>query len=85
MGNQDPTAQEHAGECESRRYTRPDLANMAATRTTTRMVREDHVLTPTYVNTRKGKTRARLELESLVVPLFPPGRSQYLYILAAPF
>ena len=43
LGNQGPTAQEHAEECEVRRYTRLDVANMAATRTTTRRVREDQV------------------------------------------
>ena len=30
---QGPTAQEHAGECEARRYTGTDVANVAATRT----------------------------------------------------
>ena len=46
--------------------------------TTTRRVREDQVYLGTQEFT-KGETRARLELESLVVPLVPPGRSQYLY------
>ena len=46
--------------------------------TTPRRVQEDQVYPATQEFT-KEKTRARLELESLVVPLVPPGRSQYLY------
>ena len=55
MVNQDPTAQEHAGECETRRYTRLNAANVVATSTTTLRVREDQVLSLTQENTKKGK------------------------------
>ena len=45
--NQDPTRQGHAREWETRRYTGPDMDNVAATRNTTRRGREDQNLSPT--------------------------------------
>ena len=32
MGNQDPLEQGHAGECKASRYSRPDVANVVATK-----------------------------------------------------
>ena len=53
---------------------------MATTRIATRGVREDQVYPSHPVTKKEGQvSRARLGLEVLVVPLVPPGRSQYLF------
>ena len=78
MGNQDPTEQGHAGECDDDTLDRTWLTWLQQ-ETTTRKVREDQVYPVTQETQERGNARARLELERLVVPLVPPGRSQYLY------
>ena len=55
-GTKTQQAKGQAGECETRRYTRPDVANVVATRTATRRVREDQVTN----YTRKGSARTTL-------------------------
>ena len=56
-GTKTQQEKEHAGECETRRYTQPDVANVIAPRTTTRRVREDQVY-PVTQETQESGTRA---------------------------
>ena len=78
MGNQDPTEQGHAGSVRGQDTLDRTWLTCLQQKATMRRVREDQVY-PVTQKTRKGKTRARLGLESLVVPLVPPGQRQYLY------
>ena len=73
MGNQDPQDKGHAGECETRRYTRPDVANVVAPRTSTRRVREDQVLSLTHALYTKGKRAHELSLRAWLSPLSHPA------------